>query len=67
MNIALVKPSWRYPIAGADHTYNRRWAPLELLNCAAILEARGHEVRLIDGQAEDLPPQDVAARWAGPI
>ncbi len=62
MNIALVKPSWRYPIAGADHTYNRRWAPLELLNCAAILEARGHEVRLIDGQAEDLPPQDVAAR-----
>ena len=62
MNIALVKPSWRYPIAGADHTYNRRWPPLELLNCAAILEARGHAVRLIDGQAEDLPPQAVAAR-----
>lgn len=62
MNIALVKPSWRYPIAGADHTYNRRWPPLELLNCAAILEAQGHQVRLIDGQAEDLPPHAVAAR-----
>ena len=62
MQIALIKPCWQYPIAGADHTYNRRWPPLELLNCAAILEAQGHEVRLVDAQAEGLPPDQAAAR-----
>ncbi len=62
MNIVLVKPCWQYPIAGADHTYNRRWPPLELLNCGAILEADGHDVRLIDAQAEGLPPEVVAGR-----
>ena len=66
MRIALVKPSWQYPIAGADHTYNRRWPPLELLNCGAILEVQGHKVSLIDGQAEDLPPEAVAARLGKP-
>jgi radical SAM superfamily enzyme YgiQ (UPF0313 family) len=64
MQIVLVKPCWRYPIAGADHTYNRRWPPLELLNCAAILEADGHQVRIVDAQAEGLPPEQVAARVA---
>jgi len=62
MRITLVKPCWHYPIAGADHTYNRRWPPLDLLNCAAILEAAGHRVQLVDGQAEGLPPQQVATR-----
>ena len=62
MQIALIKPCWRYPIAGADHTYNRRWPPLELLNCGAILEAQGHQVRLIDAQAEDLTPEATSAR-----
>ncbi len=62
MQIVLVKPCWRYPIAGADHTYNRRWPPLELLNCAAILEADGHRVRIVDAQAEGLTPQQVASR-----
>lgn len=62
MQIVLVKPCWHYPIAGADHTYNRRWPPLELLNCAAILEADGHQVRVVDAQAEGLPPQRVASR-----
>lgn len=62
MQIVLVKPCWRYPIAGADHTYNRRWPPLELLNCAAILEADGHQVRIVDAQARRLSPQQVADR-----
>jgi len=62
MNIVLVKPCWKYPIAGADHTYNRRWPPLELLNCAAILQADGHQVRLVDAQAEALTPEQVGQR-----
>jgi len=62
MQIVLVKPCWQYPIAGADHTYNRRWPPLELLNSAAILEADGHQVRIVDAQAQRLSPQAVASR-----
>ena len=66
MEIVLVKPCWQYPIAGADHTYNRRWPPLELLNSAAILEADGHRVRIVDAQAERLPPEQVADRVGRP-
>jgi len=62
MDIVLVKPCWRYPLSGADHTYNRRWPPLELLNCAALLEAAGHRVRLLDAQAEGLSPEQLARR-----
>ncbi|OHB73716.1 MAG: hypothetical protein A2V70_00320 [Planctomycetes bacterium RBG_13_63_9] len=66
MQIVLAKPCWRYPIAGADHTYNRRWPPLELLNCGAILERDGHDVRLVDAQAEGLSPEQVAHRVGTP-
>jgi len=66
MEIVLVKPCWQYPISGNDHTYNRRWPPLDLLNTAAILQADGHGVRLIDAQAEDLSPERVADRLGSP-
>jgi len=62
MQIALIKPCWQYPIAGADHTYNRRWPPLDLLNCGAILQGDGHQVRIIDAQAEGLTPEQLADR-----
>lgn len=65
MHVALVKPCWRYPIEQADNTYNRRWPPLELLNCGAILRAAGHQVVLVDAQAESLPPERVAQRVGG--
>ena len=62
MHIVLVKPCWQYPIAGADHTYNRRWPPLDLLNCGAILQEDGHQVQLVDAQAERLSPERVVSR-----
>jgi len=62
MRIAFVKPSWHYPITHAEHTYNRRWPPLDLLNCAAIAEAQGHDVQVVDAHAEGLPPEAVADR-----
>ena len=62
MHIVLVKPCWQYPIAGADHTYNRRWPPLDLLNTAAILQQDGHRVRIIDAQAQRLSPVEVGRR-----
>ena len=38
MRVALIKPSWEYPITSKEHTNNRCWPPLELLNCGAILD-----------------------------
>ena len=48
MKILLVKPPWPYPYSNQDHTYNRKWPPLSLMNCAAILEEDGHEVEILD-------------------
>lgn len=65
MRIALLKPRWRFPVSQGDPTTNRRWPPLELLNCAAILRSHGHEVRLVDAQAERLSPRAAARRAGG--
>ncbi len=62
MRAVLVKPSWEYPITKKEHTYNRCWPPLDLLNCGAILEEQGHDVRVIDAQAERLSPDELAER-----
>ncbi len=66
MRVALIKPSWEYPITSKEHTYNRCWPPLELLNCGAILEAQGHEVELIDAHVERLSPDGVLERIGHP-
>ena len=62
MNVLLIKPSWKYPITAKENTYNRVWPPLELLNCAAILERQGHQVQLVDCHAEKLAPSGLARR-----
>lgn len=62
MRVVLIKPSWEYPITRKEHTYNRSWPALDLLNCGAILQEQGHEVCLIDAQAERLSPQRLAER-----
>ncbi len=53
MNILLVNPSHvppggKSPLPGGRHI--RRWPPLSLLNCAALLERKGCRVSLIDAQ-----------------
>jgi hypothetical protein len=62
MRFVLIKPSWEYPITKKEHTYNRSWPALDLLNCGAVLQEQGHEVRLIDAQAERLSPERLAER-----
>lgn len=39
--------------------YNRVWTPLSLANCAALLEKEGHQVKIIDANAEKLSPEEV--------
>ncbi|KPJ73196.1 MAG: hypothetical protein AMS14_06640 [Planctomycetes bacterium DG_20] len=62
MRIAFVKPAWRYPITKVEHTYNRRWPPLDLLNCGAIAERQGHDVQIVDAHVDGLSPEAVAER-----
>ncbi len=49
--ILLLKPYWPYPYGKGEHTYNRIWAPLSLLNCAAILQQSGHQPYILDAHA----------------
>jgi len=46
--------------------FSRPWAPLDLLNCAALLRAEGHHVRLLDYRATTVPvrTRDEAVDWA---
>ncbi len=55
MNILLVKPCWPYPYSKGEYTYNRIWPPLCLANCAALLEAKGHRVTILDAHADRIP------------
>ncbi len=56
MKIMLLFPSWTSEYGIAKH-FGRKtatWPPLNLAILAAIAEQEGHEVRIIDGQAEDM-------------
>ncbi|MBN2055002.1 B12-binding domain-containing radical SAM protein [bacterium] len=62
MRVLLIKPNWSYPVDKADSTYNRRWPPLDLLNCAAFLHRRGHHAAILDASVEALDTDELAAR-----
>jgi len=60
MNVLLINPSRSsrpQAIAAKGARHIRRWPPLSLLNCAALLAQAGHEVRIIDAPA--MPPQAI--------
>lgn len=52
LKVLLVNPSWDGLVSQKGRRFNRAWAPLDLLNCAAILEQDGLNVSLIDARAE---------------
>ncbi|MBI2883495.1 MAG: radical SAM protein [Candidatus Methylomirabilis oxyfera] len=52
LKVLLVNPSWDGLVSRKGRRFNRAWAPLDLLNCAAILEQDGLNVSLIDARAE---------------
>ncbi len=51
MKVLLVNPSWDGLVSRKGHRFNRAWPPLDLLNCAAMLERDGLKVSLIDARA----------------
>ena len=65
MKVVLVNPSQIGLVHKKGRVYNRKWPPTDLANCAALLESEGAEVAIIDANAEDLPPGEVARRASG--
>lgn len=65
MRVLLVNPSWDGLISGRGRRYNRAWPPLDLLNCAALLEQDGHRVDLLDARAHWIAPQEIGRKARG--
>jgi radical SAM superfamily enzyme YgiQ (UPF0313 family) len=55
MKVLLVNPSWDGLVSSRGRRFNRAWPPLDLLNCAAMLEQDGAAVTLIDARATAMP------------
>src|SRR5574337_260703 len=65
LKVLLVNPSWDGLVSRKGRRFNRAWPPLDLLNCAALLEQDGLSVSLIDTRAMPTPLsaiRDAAAR-----
>lgn len=65
MKVLLINPSQVDQVNKKGRIYNRIWTPLDLANCGAILEEEGIEVSILDANAEQLAPDDVAKRATG--
>ena len=65
MKVLLVNPFQAHLINKKGRIYNRTWPPLDLTNCAALLEQEGLDVAILDANAEQLGPQEVARRAIG--
>lgn len=65
MNVVLVNPFQVDLVHKKGRIYNRKWTPTDLANCAALLEDLRVPVSIIDANAEQLGPQQVAQRAAG--
>jgi len=62
----FINPSFGYPvIKDKGLFYTKMCPPLSLAYGAAIMEAAGRRVRMIDAQAERLGPDEVVRRAAG--
>lgn len=57
MRVLLLYPSWTgaYGLFGHFARRNSTWPPLNLALLAAIAERHGHEVTILDGEAEQIP------------
>jgi radical SAM superfamily enzyme YgiQ (UPF0313 family) len=65
MKILLVNPFQVRLVGRKGRIYNRTWTPLDLANTAAILRKRGHEVAILDANAEQVGAAEIARKSAG--
>jgi len=65
VKVLLVNPYQADLVSSKGRIYNRRWPPLDLANCAAILEQKDVDVTIVDANAEHLGPEEVAGRARG--
>ena len=65
MRVLLINPFQVELVHKRGRIYNRRWTPLDLANTAAVLEREGVETAIVDANAEQLGPEQVAARARG--
>ncbi len=64
MKVLLLYPSWTgsYGLFGHFARRNSTWPPLNLALLAAISERHGHEVTIMDGEAEQMTLEEMAQR-----
>lgn len=65
MRVLFVNPFQLSLVGRKGRVYNRTWTPIDLANCAALLEVEGAEVSIIDANAEQLTVAEVANRSKG--
>ncbi len=65
MKVLLVNPFQVSLVNKKGRIYNRTWPPLELANCGAILEEAGINVAILDANAEQIVPREVARHAIG--
>lgn len=51
MQVLLINPDWKELVSKKSRLINRRWPPLDLLNCSALLEKQGIETEVLDARA----------------
>lgn len=64
MKVLLLYPSWTgaYGLFGHFARRNSTWPPLNLALLAAIAERHGHDVTIMDGEAERIPLDEMVQR-----
>ena len=65
MKILFIIPLQAHIVNKRGKIYNRVWTPLSEANCAALLEKEGHEVVIVDANAERLRAAEIARRASG--
>ena len=65
MKVLLVNPFHVELVTSKGRIYNRTWTPLDLAYTAAVLEREGVDVAILDANAEQFGPAEVASRARG--
>lgn len=65
MRVLLINPSWDRYVSHKGRRINRAWPPLDLLNCAALLEQIGVRVEILDARCRWVDPEEIARRALG--